>query len=388
MTFDDAALLGVFAFTFRIPALSNQVTDLIRQSLANGAWALQASIVDHVYAATATAERSPLRDLIREALGQLPRATVESADEERESWKAVFLNHAKLGWDYIEAGGKTWSKDAFLEGTCRFHDHEHEAPMEEDKKLEVEAAGQCPYKKDECFPMDEEQKRRDMLEKITGKEWQAPAKPVEHAIKVPEETVTHGSQPNGIVQAPSIKGEAQPGVPTTEPVADIAPVKTTTTLPEEVKDQVHVNGFEPKADQEGLIKAPISPAKELSALDPVDDEVSGKLTFKSMIDRMNGPKNTISTVEEAHTTEPAAINGITVVDSESLPDEGDGALASDATRDELQMNGDKAHVLGMNGTNGAGADNLVEEGATGLKKKNKKKKKGSMSAVQSNGAGI
>lgn len=149
-SFEDTVKLGVFAFTYQIPALSNQITDQIRNKLARHEWQLKADVVNDVYAATSPG--SPLREVIRAALGQLPKPI-------GEEWKSTFLNHSHLGWDYSEAGETEWSAQDFLAKVCRFHDHEDMArrvSKEQDK---------CPYREEECyFVKQEEGNGEDVLE--------------------------------------------------------------------------------------------------------------------------------------------------------------------------------------------------------------------------------
>lgn len=140
-SFEDTVKLGIFAFTYQIPALSNQITDQIRNKLAGHDWQLSADMVNDVYAATSPG--SPLREVIRAALGQLPKPI-------GEEWKSTFLNHAHLGWDYSEAGETEWSAQEFLAKVCRFHDHE-------DMARRVSTEGEkCPYRAEECYFVEQD----------------------------------------------------------------------------------------------------------------------------------------------------------------------------------------------------------------------------------------
>lgn len=143
---DDVVKLGIFAAEYGIPALSNQVTDMIRSNLASGDWKLQASVADDIYEAVEAG--GPLREVIRAALGQLPRAITDLEEQSREEWRATILKHAQLGWDYIEASGSEWTRHGYLAGVCRFHDHEG---MAYQNGFSTSCDG-CPYAQDECYP--------------------------------------------------------------------------------------------------------------------------------------------------------------------------------------------------------------------------------------------
>lgn len=143
---DEVVKLGIFAAEYGIPALSNQVTDMIRSNLASGDWKLHASVADDIYEAVEAG--GPLREVIRAALGQLPRAITDLEEQSREEWRATILKHAQLGWDYIEASGSEWTRHGYLAGVCRFHDHEG---MAYQNGFSASCDG-CPYAQDECYP--------------------------------------------------------------------------------------------------------------------------------------------------------------------------------------------------------------------------------------------
>lgn len=165
-TFSDVVRLGIFAWRYQISALSNQVTDIIRSNLANGHWHLQASTVDEVYEAVPT--ESALREVTRAALGGLPvRSSVEGDARVREEWKATFLKHAQLGWDYLEAGRSEWVVGDYLSGACRFHDHQGVSHPEESSML----GNQCMYAREECFPRWEEESMKGGKDEVGPKGW-------------------------------------------------------------------------------------------------------------------------------------------------------------------------------------------------------------------------
>lgn len=145
-SFDDVASLGIFAQHYRIPALSNQVTDVIRNHLASDEWQLQASIIDDIYRATSSG--NPLREVVRMALGKLPPSTMDGGSKERDDWKATILKHSELGWDFLEASRAEWTMQAYLSGVCRFHDHQHVL----NQKSPAALCDGCPYAQEDCYP--------------------------------------------------------------------------------------------------------------------------------------------------------------------------------------------------------------------------------------------
>ena len=139
-SFDDTVKLGIFATTYQIPALGNQITDQIRKNLASQEWHLSPNVVDDIYAATIPG--SPLREVIRAAFGQSPKPR-------GEEWKSTFLNHSEIGWDYNEVDETEWSVEDYLAEVCRFHDHEDVT------KLLPADVNKCPYREEECYPVDQ-----------------------------------------------------------------------------------------------------------------------------------------------------------------------------------------------------------------------------------------
>jgi hypothetical protein len=141
--FDDIAELGIFAQRYQIPALSNQITDAIRSHVASDEWELAASIVDNVYSTAPSG--SPLREVVKAALGKLPQATIMSD----ASWEAAMLKHAELGLDLYKAHAGEWTAKAYLLDVCRFHDHDNV----KDQKSPVALCDGCPYALEDCYPV-------------------------------------------------------------------------------------------------------------------------------------------------------------------------------------------------------------------------------------------
>lgn len=151
-SFDQAVKLGVFASKYEIPALSNQVTDVIRSHLASGEWKLRASMVDEIYEAVPVGR--PLREVIRTALGQLPRSiTTDPEEPTREEWAAVILKHGHFALDFIQATSSEWTKQAYLSNVCRFHDHEDMGAQ----NVTLASCDGCRYAQDECYPNFEQE---------------------------------------------------------------------------------------------------------------------------------------------------------------------------------------------------------------------------------------
>jgi hypothetical protein len=140
--FDDIAELGIFAQQYQIPALSNQITDTIRSHIASDEWELVAPIVDNVYSTAPSG--SPLREVIKAALGKLQQATIMTDT----SWEAAMLKHAELGLDLYKAHAGEWTAKAYLLDVCRFHDHENVR----DQKSPAALCDGCPYALEDCYP--------------------------------------------------------------------------------------------------------------------------------------------------------------------------------------------------------------------------------------------
>ena len=423
--FDDILRLGVFGWTFRVPSLSNQVNDLIRGNLAEGVWKLRADLVDEVYAATSAttvgglagegqSSVSPLRELIREALGQLPRSTVES-DEGREAWKATILKHSQFAWDYIEAGGKEWSKEKFLEGSCRFHDHRG-VYLPEGEGVEVEL-DDCSYKREELFPSDEAQKRRDTLRKITGREWEAG-----RGGNVIMSAAEDNHEPDSAVEKADIAAVNETGAVARPAIATTEIERNESTGSATVPNMSSVDATAPAVSHAASIaQAPtaddmdetfeVTPVRKaattqvnetsVSISDAFEDEVNGTITFKTMIDKANSGPKSAAVSSPTYVKEPgpeplrdsaapvvAVVNGNgnAVVDSESALDEADGiTVTSESAKEESQVrkvNGESGKSLGVieKVVDGGEGGKFVQVTPPGLVVgKNKKKKKGSMS---------
>ncbi|KAK5212286.1 hypothetical protein LTR41_002528 [Exophiala xenobiotica] len=236
-SFDQAVKLGIFASKYEIPALSNQITDMIRSNLASNEWKLQASIADEVYEAVPAG--GPLREVVRAALGQLPKSiTTDLGEGGREEWKATILKHAQLAWDYIEASGSEWTKQAYLTGVCRFHDHEG---MGYQNGLSAPCDG-CAYAQDECFPRVDQETPAEM-------------NPVDPSTEEPAETAPssdetfHTAEESSAPQ-PALESIEEESAPTEEP---------------EPEPAVAEEGFEtpiPEVEEAAIEEYPPEPAVE------------------------------------------------------------------------------------------------------------------------------
>ena len=433
-SFENTIKLGVFGWAFKVPSLSNQVNDLIRTSLADGKWKLSAALVDEVYAATAAPTPSasaststaadgvsPLRELIREALGQLPRSTVES-DEGREAWKATILKHAQFAWDYIEAGGKEWSKQKFLEDRCRFHDHKG-VYIGDDVETSLH---QCAFEKEELFPSDEEQRRRDTLRKITGKEWEVGrgadvVEPMPVAMPSVGDIAEHpvSGTPSASAAAPTAdredkatttatklatgltNNEDEPKTSTATSYAATAPVSAPPPFNTKSEIATHLQAQAPAAQAQ----AQPNGYANLNS-DAFEDEVNGTITLQSMIDKASSHPKPASLSSPTHIKQvvpetlmeqatPVAVplvngNANMIIDSESAVDDADGVtVTSESVRDEPQsmaakVNGEGIQINRDSMKSPTVTEVVLENGntvPTGPSGKNKKKKKGSMSKV-------
>lgn len=125
------------------------MTDIIRANLAEKDWPLEASIVDNIYGAVPS--KCPLREVVRAALGQLPRPNAEG-EVLKDEWKDTFLKHAELGWDYIQAGATEWTKRDFLTDYCRFHDHQGVS-----HRGTFSYCDGCPFAYEDCYPDEPEE---------------------------------------------------------------------------------------------------------------------------------------------------------------------------------------------------------------------------------------
>lgn len=198
LDFADVTKLGIFAWKYQIASLSNQVTDMIRGNLATGEWQLQAELVDDIYQAAPA--KSPLREVIRGALGQLPRETVDG-----EEWEGTFKKHAELGWDYIKAGGKDWTRQEYLTDVCRFHNHEG---INRPQGL----CDGCPFAQEDCYPRWGE-KEDD------GKDAQASNEQDEYVPKH-DEIVEEGPKEEQTVEETPVDTPQVDGTMTEEPKAE------------------------------------------------------------------------------------------------------------------------------------------------------------------------
>ena len=176
LSFDELVQLGIFAWKYQISALSNQVTDRIRAHVASGEWSLEAAIVDSIYRA-APAD-SPLREVIKAALGQIPRSSIDGRD-----WERTFKDNPDLGWDSHKAGGKEWSAHEYLSGVCRFHNHDGI------KRREGLCDG-CPYSENDCYPvgqgMDQQEHQSDQVAEGTPAVGEQPTDAIVQEIHAPE----------------------------------------------------------------------------------------------------------------------------------------------------------------------------------------------------------
>lgn len=209
LTFDNVVNLGIYAYKYEIAALSNQVTDLIRASLASGEWELQAGVVDAIYQAAPV--NSPLREVVKAALGKLPRASIDG-----EEWEKAFNKNSGLGWDCHKAGDKEWNRQEYLSGVCRYHNHDGI------KRQEGLCDG-CPYAEADCYPeWDDDHKQEQEVEPLAE---ELPSAPEPATAPHVEDTVTEVTVPE--------PDEAVPEEPIPEPQEATPEPKKAIPEPEE-----------------------------------------------------------------------------------------------------------------------------------------------------------
>ena len=386
-TFSKVARLGIFAWKYQISALSNQVTDMIRSNLANGHWQLQASMVDDIYEAAPTG--SPLREVIRAALGQLPRSSVEGEGQAREEWKATFLKHARLGWDYIEARSSEWTPQSYLSGVCRFHDHQGVSHQEELSAFR----DKCAYAREDCYPRweqesmkglkDEEQERCGADREMIGKEGESSIEAVvdEAEGRVASEAVV--DEVNGTAASEEVIDEVN-GTAASESVVDEV---NGTVAPESVVDEVNGTVASESAVDEvnGTVasEAVVDEVNETVASASVADEVNGTVALASVVDEVNrtvAPEAVVDKVNRTVASEEVIdeVNG--TVASESVVDEANGTVVSESAGDEMNVTvGSESVVDEVDGPVAMEAKATIEvknPETGGEKRKKKKKKKG------------
>jgi hypothetical protein len=297
-TFSELVRLGIFAWKYQVSALSNQVTDMIRSNLATRDWQLQASMVDDIYEATPSG--SPLREVIRAALGQLPRSSIEGEGQVREEWKATFLKHAQLGWDYIEAGGSEWTPQDYLSGVCHFHDHQGVSHQEE---LFASCDG-CPYAREDCYPRweqesmnglkDGEQEGCGAEKEMIGKKGELSVEAVINEVDGPVALEAVVDEVNGTVASEAVIDEVN-GTATSE--AGINEVNRPVAS-EAVVDEM--NGTVASEAVTATSEAGIDEVNRTVVSEEAIDEMNGTVASDSVVDEMDGPvtMESIGTVTE------------------------------------------------------------------------------------------
>lgn len=297
-TFEEVVQLGIFAWKYQIPSLSNQVTDVIRTNVASCEWPLQASIVDKIYEAVPS--KCPLREVVRAALGQLPRPNAEG-EVLKDDWKATFLKHAELGWDYIQAGATEWARREYLTDFCRFHDHQgvsHRGPFA--------YCDGCPFAREDCYP-DEPEEEVIVVNghsNVEPKSEPAITKDIPTDVVSSEETGVHKLEEHvgsdspdteaNSLQRPRMNHAELNDKASKEPAPEYAHKATETPeevsvngtehLPEVTEDDVNgVKESESVADVEGTTVTSEGPGDELNSLkenESVIEEVDEKLEEK------------------------------------------------------------------------------------------------------------
>ncbi len=368
-SFDQAVKLGIFASKYKIPALSNQLTDMIRSNLANGEWKLQASIADEIYEAVPAG--APLREVVRAALGQLPRSITTDLEEgSREEWKATILKHAQLAWDYIEASGSEWTKSAYLTGVCRFHDHKG---MGYQNGLSAPCDG-CAYAQDECFPRVDQETPADMDQ-------------VDPLIEEPAETApssdeTFHTAEELSVPPPALEPIEEESAPPEEP--DIEPTPPAddfdTPVPEVEEAAIEEYPPEPAVDSEPETLQAVAQKPADTGFNWADDEPA-----PSEVNEVPASEVNEVAASEVNGIAPSEVSGVASSESngsiisQTLAKEMNGAAVQESV---IVEEADVPVGAGGNADGhvaeekGVGAQSPVVEGESSSKKKKKKKNRG------------
>ena len=260
---------------------------MIRSNLANGHWQLEASMVDDIYEAAPTG--SPLREVIRAALGRLPRSSVE------EEWKATFLKHAQLGWDYAVAGGSEWTPQEYLSGACRFHDH----PGASHQKELFESETQCPYAQEECFPKLEEESMKSKERRGTDEERKEEELGIDAVVNEAKDPVATEAM---VATKPVVNGAV------TEPVVDGVATDTVVNgvareaVVDDVATDAVVNGVA-REEVEAVVDGVATDASVTA--EPAEPAIDDVATEASVTTEPAEPAIDDVVTEESVTTEPA-----------------------------------------------------------------------------------
>lgn len=391
ISFDAALQLGIFSWLYQIPSLSNQVTDVISRNLASGKWKLQATIVDDVYGATP--EDSPLREVVRAALGQLPQVSGDEEGITRAEWKATFRKHADLGWDYIEASRSEWSRQEYLSDVCRFHDHKGVAFQ----NGSLAPRDGCPYAQDECYPMRDETEEVDEVTHLNGVHRPGEGLETVEEVNEAEEVELAEASTEAIDDeaAASEEESAYPPEDTLVPASDPGP---DTELESYYPDEEPASVSEPVWGSHDMEKYEETPQREYSdppadidyapvgepAHSPAEKTAADTLSQDPRVDaevRSNARANDTSIPAPTQVEAPEHEHEPTLAEeaapSESVPDDANGTVMSDMVVED----GFEAHTNGgidgeLDGrTMAAPVGAVVAEVETPNKKKKKHKSK-------------
>ncbi|EXJ55087.1 hypothetical protein A1O7_08012 [Cladophialophora yegresii CBS 114405] len=363
LSFPEVVHLGIFAWEYQISALSNQVTDKVRENLASGEWQLQAAIVDAVY--QATEPNSPLREVVRSALGQLSRSVIAG-----EEWESTFRNNRDLGWDYLRAGDKEWARQDYLSGVCRFHNHDGI------KRQEGLCDG-CPFAEADCYPDWEE----SVGQEFEKSEHELPSQP-ENAAEVAVEEPGIGapeavSEPEPIFEEPMPEPEPEPTFderlpePEPEPIFDERLPEPEPILEEsmpEPESETEPAVAEPPVGEIPIEGVPVEEAK------PVKVDGNSEAVEEANGVRMNGhveSEDAEEVLEDADGTETPHANGVRA-----------GSLAEEESLYPESLSSDRENPVAIPQVNGtmAAKGNVkavvteVPEGGNRKLSKNQKKK--------------
>ena len=148
----DAIELGKLAITYEVPALLNQLADVLRRKLADRTWKLTPAIAEAGYQATEPS--SGLRAVFTMGLCMVERCASKIPVEHRRAWLAI--EHTCPGfcrdWKTVDLSPDL-PGDFIRAHPCRFHDHDDVDGDRQTIKIHPKTrSGQCPFAEQELFP--------------------------------------------------------------------------------------------------------------------------------------------------------------------------------------------------------------------------------------------
>jgi len=273
------------------------------------------------------------------------------------------LKHADLGWDYIEASRSERTRQAYLSGVCRFHDHKGVAYQ----NGSLAPCDGCPYAQDECYPRGEEEGAEDVQAvHVNGVEYvEEGLEPVEEVDELEEEPPP-SEEPVALEERGYPPDESaateEPSYPDEETATEAEPFyPAEEEPPAEPEEPASTDYPEPPADG---VYTPVAETQ----YPPAEEMLHGPSSNGA--DKMPVVEGTNPAEEEIYAAEEAA-------PSESVPEEANGTVGSDKAIEER----DRLSVRTLSNVSN-GVETAVEPAVTevempkfGKKKKHNKKNK-------------